>query len=39
MKLTVLTLLLALPAINLVQNGYLSIVAYQIRGYALLPMD
>lgn len=28
-----------LPAINVVQNGYISIVAYQARGYALLPMD
>ena len=28
-----------LPGIALVQNGYVSIVAYQTRGYALLPMD
>ena len=28
-----------LPAVALVQNGYISIVAYQTRGYALLPMD
>lgn len=28
-----------LPGIALVQNGYISIVAYQARGYALLPMD
>ena len=28
-----------LPAVHLVQNGYISIVAYQSRGYALLPMD
>jgi uncharacterized protein len=28
-----------LPAINIVQNGYISIVAYQARGYAFLPMD
>ncbi len=28
-----------LPAIKMVQNGYISIVAYQSRGYALLPMD
>ena len=28
-----------LPAIELVQNGYISLVAYQARGYALLPMD
>ena len=28
-----------LPAINLVQNGYISIVAYQTRGYALVSMD
>jgi len=28
-----------LPAVNMVQNGYISIVAYQARGYALLPMD
>jgi intracellular sulfur oxidation DsrE/DsrF family protein len=28
-----------LPAIKVVQNGYISIVAYQARGYALLPMD
>ena len=28
-----------LPAIDVVQNGYISIVAYQNRGYALLPMD
>ena len=28
-----------LPAVQLVQNGYISIVAYQSRGYALLPMD
>ena len=28
-----------LPAVRMVQNGYISIVAYQSRGYALLPMD
>ena len=28
-----------LPAVHMVQNGYVSIVAYQTRGYALLPMD
>ncbi|MCB2149616.1 MAG: DsrE family protein [Deltaproteobacteria bacterium] len=28
-----------LPAITVVQNGYISIVAYQTRGYAFLPMD
>lgn len=28
-----------LPAIKMVQNAYISIVAYQSRGYALLPMD
>ena len=28
-----------LPAVAVVQNGYISIVAYQARGYALLPMD
>ena len=28
-----------LPAILVVQNGYISLVAYQTRGYALLPMD
>ncbi len=28
-----------LPAVTLVQNGYISIVAYQSRGYAFLPMD
>jgi intracellular sulfur oxidation DsrE/DsrF family protein len=28
-----------LPAVNVVQNGYISIVAYQAKGYALLPMD
>lgn len=28
-----------LPAVTVVQNGYISIVAYQARGYALLPMD
>ena len=28
-----------LPQIKLVQNGYISIVAYQSKGYALLPMD
>ncbi len=28
-----------LPGVDLVQNGYVSIVAYQARGYALLPMD
>ena len=28
-----------LPAVELVQNGYISLVAYQTRGYALLPMD
>lgn len=28
-----------LAPIHVVQNGYISIVAYQSRGYALLPMD
>ena len=28
-----------LPAVTVVQNGYISIVAYQARGYAMLPMD
>ena len=28
-----------LPQITVVQNGYISIVAYQSKGYALLPMD
>ena len=28
-----------LPSIDVVQNGYISLVAYQARGYALLPMD
>ena len=28
-----------LPGVELVKNGYISIVAYQARGYALLPMD
>lgn len=28
-----------LPAITVVQNAYISIVAYQARGYALLSMD
>ena len=28
-----------LPQIKIVQNGYISIVAYQNKGYALLPMD
>jgi uncharacterized protein len=28
-----------LPQITVVQNGYISIVAYQTKGYALLPMD
>jgi intracellular sulfur oxidation DsrE/DsrF family protein len=28
-----------LPEITVVQNGYISIVAYQNKGYALLPMD
>ena len=28
-----------LPEITVVQNGYISLVAYQNRGYALLPMD
>ncbi|MGD9189483.1 MAG: hypothetical protein PVI89_14780, partial [Desulfobacteraceae bacterium] len=28
-----------LPQITVVQNGYISLVAYQNRGYALLPMD
>lgn len=26
-----------LPSIHLVQNGYVSIIAYQTRGYAYLP--
>jgi len=29
----------ALPTVTVVQNGYISIVAYQARGYAFLPMD
>lgn len=28
-----------LPQITVVQNGYISIIAYQNRGFALLPMD
>jgi intracellular sulfur oxidation DsrE/DsrF family protein len=28
-----------LPQITIVRNGYISLVAYQNRGYALLPMD
>jgi len=28
-----------LPEINVVQNGYVSLVAYQNKGFALLPMD
>lgn len=28
-----------LPTVNMVQNGYIYIVANQARGYALLPMD
>lgn len=28
-----------LPGVVVVKNGYVSIVAYQARGYALLPMD
>jgi uncharacterized protein len=28
-----------LPEITVVQNGYISIVAYQNKGFALLPMD
>ena len=28
-----------LPKITVVQNGYVSLVAYQNKGYALLPMD
>ena len=28
-----------LPQITIVQNGYISIIAYQNKGYALLPMD
>jgi hypothetical protein len=28
-----------LPQITVIQNGYISIVAYQNKGYALLPMD
>ena len=28
-----------LPQITVVRNGYISIVAYQNKGYALLPMD
>jgi intracellular sulfur oxidation DsrE/DsrF family protein len=28
-----------LPQVTVVQNGYISIVAYQNKGYALLPMD
>ena len=28
-----------MPAVTVVENGYVSLVAYQARGYALLPMD
>jgi uncharacterized protein len=28
-----------LPQVTLVQNGYISLVGYQNKGYALLPMD
>ena len=28
-----------LSTVNIVQNGYISLVAYQARGYAYLPMD
>ena len=28
-----------LPSIKVVQNGYISLIGYQNRGYALLPMD
>ncbi len=28
-----------LPQITVVRNGYISIIAYQNKGYALLPMD
>ena len=28
-----------LPEITVVQNGYISLIAYQNKGYALLPMD
>jgi intracellular sulfur oxidation DsrE/DsrF family protein len=28
-----------LPQITVVQNGYISMIAYQNKGYALLPMD
>jgi intracellular sulfur oxidation DsrE/DsrF family protein len=28
-----------LPQITVIQNGYISIVAYQNKGYALLSMD
>ena len=28
-----------LPQIKIVRNGYISLVAYQNKGYALLPMD
>jgi intracellular sulfur oxidation DsrE/DsrF family protein len=28
-----------LPQVTLVENGYISLVGYQNRGYALLPMD
>ncbi len=28
-----------LPQIKVVRNGYISIIAYQNKGYALLPMD
>jgi intracellular sulfur oxidation DsrE/DsrF family protein len=28
-----------LPQVTLVENGYVSLVGYQNRGYALLPMD
>ena len=28
-----------LPQVKVVQNGYISLIAYQNKGYALLPMD
>ncbi len=28
-----------MPEINIVENGYVSLVAYQNRGYAFIPMD
>ncbi|MBI9082376.1 MAG: DsrE family protein [Desulfobacterales bacterium] len=28
-----------MPVVTVVQNGYISIVAYQARGYSFLPMD